>query len=221
MNQISRFIPLLSLTLIIVLTGCSVFPGARVLVGEDVSAEGQTLIGASEFVMVDKSDNTDPALAAAADRIEAADPNMDIVEIRRNPDDDVFEVFSLLILPDANEDQLGFVQGVQRAMELTWQGTFDFSQGTRLLRINLLSPLAVPTIDKGLSFAGQVVVVSEITRDEAIIYMANRPNDVNDFVDLIAEGTLSYDQPQDFVLYEGTPNHPVPMMNLLMSQATQ
>jgi hypothetical protein len=55
-------------------------------------------------------------------------------------------------------------------------------------------------------------VNSEIERGEAINYLTGT-RDLNDFLDLIVEGKLQYENPQDGELYLGEPNHPLFMLD--------
>ena len=70
----------------ILVAGCSKLPGLRVLTGQDAqnaSSSGQT-VQSLNLVMADKSGGADSSLTAAADRIEAADDMVDIIEIRKD-----------------------------------------------------------------------------------------------------------------------------------------
>jgi hypothetical protein len=55
-------------------------------------------------------------------------------------------------------------------------------------------------------------VNSEIERGEAISYLSGA-RDLNDFLDLIVEGKLQYENPQNGELYVGEPNHPLFMLD--------
>ena len=94
----------LALTLVFA-AGCSVFPGLRVLTGEDVTGTNAEITQMSEIVMADKTGATDPSLMAAADRIEAASPFVDIIEIRKDEADDAFVVNMLFQQPADSEGQ--------------------------------------------------------------------------------------------------------------------
>jgi hypothetical protein len=208
------------LSLVVLLAaGCSVFPGLRVLNGEDPSTidSGDPTVELSDLVMADKTGSTDPSLMLAADRIESASGNVDIIEIRKDETDDVF-VTNMLFNPpaDANgQSQEGLVSlytAIQRAMELTWQGTMDDSQGISALRISFIQPQGIPTLDHGgTSFVGIVLLNAQIERSDAIRYLAG-PRSLSDFLDLIANGTLQYESPQTTQLYQGQPNHPLFML---------
>ena len=70
---------------LLVASGCSALPGLRVLSGQDsTDALADQVVELSDMVMADKSGTTDPSLLAAADRIEQASGNVDIIEIRQD-----------------------------------------------------------------------------------------------------------------------------------------
>jgi hypothetical protein len=204
-----RRLPLLVPLLALFMAGCSVFPGARVLFGQDdAAAIAAESVDQAELVMADKGGNTNPSLTAAADRIEAANSRaVDIIEIRNDEDTATFEVAMLLNIPQDATDQEQFT-AIRRAFELTWQGTLRESQGDERIRIQLLSPLTIPTLDNRTSFAGQVIAVSEILRADAVAYLSQRPLTDQDFANLLSQERLSFDQPEQFELYQGVPNHP-------------
>lgn len=207
--------------LVVAVTGCSVFPGLRVLTGsEDANDTLLTseIVELSDLVMADKTGSTDPSLMAAADRIENAATNVDIIEIRRVDAEDTFVVNMLFIPPqDANtQTQQGAVAlytSIQRAIELSWQGTMRESEGLGALRVSLIFPREIPTLDNsGLSFIGLIQAHTEIERADAVAYLAG-PRRLADFLDLIANGTLEYIAPEGGELYEGQPNHPMFILN--------
>lgn len=199
--------------------GCSALPGLRVLSGEQTAdTAAQQLVENSEFVMADKSGNTDPALSAAADRIEAASGTLDIIEIRKDLNADVFGVYVLLAPSDPNATQADQTNELRRAIELTWQGTLNQSEGSDIIKIVILQPAQFATIDNGPSFLGIVAANVEISRVDALAYLTQRPNTINDFVNLVADGKMTFDQPQSLEVYEGQPNHPVFMLAQLTAQ---
>jgi hypothetical protein len=207
---------LLTFALVFV-AGCSALPGLRVLTGEDTGPDaGVQNVEVIDLVMADKTGATDPSLMAAANRIEAASTNVDIIEIRKNDVDDAL-VVNLLFQPpaDANfQSQAGLISyytSIQRAIELTWQGTLGESEGAGLLQVNFIAPQDIATLDSGRSYIGFVMLNSQIERQAAIGYLSGTHN-LNDFLDLIAGGTLLYEQPQTTQLYEGQPNHPLFMI---------
>ncbi len=221
MPNLRRLLSLSPLLLIFV-AGCSVFPGARVLFGqEDAAAVAAESVDQIELVMADKGGNTNPSLAATADRIEAANSRaVDIIEIRNDEETSTFEVAMLLNIPQDATDQQQF-SAIRRAFELTWQGTLRESQGGERIRIQLLSPLTIPTLDNRTSFAGQVIAVSEILRADAVAYLSQRPLTDQDFQNLLSQDRLSFDQPEQFELYNGTPNHPSFLLQEFEQAATQ
>lgn len=208
---------LLALALVLV-TGCSALPGLRVLTGQG-EAENEALraLELVDLVMADKTGATDPSLIAAADRIEAATNGVDIIEIRRSLSEDAL-VVNMLFMPAGEPDmessagQVDFYTAIQRAIELTWRGTVAESEGSSLLRVNFITPWNIATLDSGPGFAGVVFLQSEIERLDALSYLQG-PRDLYDFFDLIAEGTLLYENPEGGVLYNGEPNHPLFLLN--------
>jgi len=201
--------------------GCSALPGLRVLTGED-SAEVLTdqVVELSEMVMADKSGTTDPSLLAAADRVEAASGAIDIIEIRQDTSADLFSVY--LLFQPQSQDAQGQNEELRRAVELTWQGMIQPSQGSDLLSIKFLAPQLVPTLDQGTSFIGFEIATFDIARSDAVAYLAGRPNTMADFADLIAQGRMAYNQPQQGQeqFYAGQPNHPVFMLAQMEAELT-
>jgi hypothetical protein len=201
--------------------GCSVFPGLRVLTGEQTAGTNAEVAQIAELVMADKTGATDPSLMAAADRIEAASPYVDIIEIRKDETNNTF-VVNMLFQPPAESNgqtqaaMLSLYTAIQRAMELTWQGTLRESEGTGAIQVNFIVPQGIPTLDAGTSFIGFVMVTSEIERFAAIDYLSGSRN-LNDFLDLIVNGTLLYENPQGSELYMGQPNHPLFMLGAAAS----
>lgn len=125
----------------------------------------------------------------------------------------------LLLPPNANASQVEQVNAERRAIELTWQGIMGLSEGSDLLRITVLYPAELPTIDNGLSFVGIIGADVEISRSDALAYLAARPTSVQGFLDLMVAGTLSYSQPEQMELYQGSPNHPVFMLAAIAAAA--
>jgi hypothetical protein len=198
-------------------SGCSALPGLRVLSGETSSEVlADQVVELSDMVMADKSGTTDPSLLAAADRVEAAALDVDIIEVRRDLGDDTFSVY-LLFQPQATDAQ-GQDEALRRAVELTWQGMMQASTGADVLSVKILQPQPVPTLDKGTSFVGFVAATFDIARSDAVAYLAHRPNTISDFINLIADGRLTFDQPQDAQFYDGHPNHPVFMLAQMEAQ---
>ncbi|HUN05762.1 MAG TPA: hypothetical protein PLQ56_04155 [Aggregatilineales bacterium] len=218
---IFRRLPLLLPLLLVLLAGCSVFPGARVLLGQDdTAAVAAESVDQAELVMADKGGNTNPSLAAAADRIEAANSRaVDIIELKNNEETSTFEVSMLLEIPQGSTNQQQFTI-IRRALELTWQGTLRESQGDERIRIQLLSPLVIPTLDGRLSFAGEVIATSEILRAEAVAYLGQRPLTDQDFSNLVAEIPSIFVVPEQQEIYQGTPNHPSFLLQEFEAQIT-
>lgn len=206
---------ILLVVLVLFVSACSVFPGLRVLTGQSgQEAQVDRTIQALDLVMADKTGISDPSLIAAADRIEAASGNVDIIEIRHDFNERIFTI-NLLFRPPQTDNtvqgQVARLDALRRAVELSWQGTMRESEGADLLRITLLAPQTVTTLDHGSSFIGVVIAEAEIERGAAANYLAG-PRSLNNFFDLIAQGILSYTNPEQVVLYEGQPNHPMFML---------
>lgn len=198
--------------------GCSALPGLRVLAGQDTGEAAENrLVETTELVMANKAGNTDPALNAAADRIEtAAGGSVDIVEIRNDLNARTFEVFALY-LPDSGQTQAESVNRQRRVFELIWRGVMQQSVGARAINVSLMLPSQVETLDKGSSFVGFIVATATIARDQALLYLDSGAPSLNNFVNLVTEGTLVYDQPASPELYQGIPNHPVFMISQLLA----
>lgn len=201
--------------LVILLAGCGSLPGLRVLTGQEGDeASVNRSVEALDLVMADKTGATDPALTAAADRIEAANASVDIIEIRQNLDDRLFSVNLLFRPPNTDnslQGQAAQLDALRRAIELTWQGTMRASEGADLISVRLLNPQGIATLDNGLSFVGVVLADAQIERAAAANYLAGTRS-LNTFFDLIAQGTLVYETPDELQLYEGQPNHPLFML---------
>ncbi|HLU12181.1 MAG TPA: hypothetical protein VK003_21065 [Oceanobacillus sp.] len=197
---------------LLLVSGCSSLPGLRVLTGqEDQQSIADRTVESLDLVMADKTGSTDPALIAAADRIEAANRNVDIIEIRNDPDSRVFSITMLLLLPppeNTMEGQIAFLDGLRRAFELSWQGTMRESEGADVLRITMLAVDRITTLDNGPSYFGAVQADGEIERGAAASYLAGERS-LSAFYDLIVNGTLSLESPNEFILYDGQPNHPM------------
>ena len=200
----------------LVLAGCESLPGLQVLLGRDPQAAGAVnqSVAALDLVMADKTGTTDPTLFAAADRIEAASGDVDIIEIRKDDENRLFNVALLFRPPESDgsqQGQLAQLDSLRRAIELTWQGTMLDSEGADLLRVRLMEPASITTLDNGQSFVGIVTADTEIERGAAAAYLAGTRS-ISTFFDLIAQGTLSYERPQQTELYTGQPNHPLFML---------
>ena len=87
------------------------------------------------------------------------------------------------------------------------------SQNLSALRITFIAPQAISTLDhSGTSFVGFILLNAQIERADAIKYLSG-PRTLSDFLDLIANGTMSYESPQQTELYQGQPNHPLFMLS--------
>jgi hypothetical protein len=221
MKTHARFYGLWAIILVLV-AGCSSLPGLRVLSGQDsADALAERALETSELVMADKSGTTDPSMLIAADRIEAANSgNVDIIEIRQDLSKSVLNVYLLFTINNPNATDQDQSNAIKRAVELTWQGVRDISRSSTVIRINFMRPVPVPTLNSGVSFAGQISGVFEISRAEALAYLGRRPNNFADFINLIAQGKLNYQPPDQSQpqYYEGTPNHTMFMLSALEAQ---
>jgi hypothetical protein len=192
------------------MTGCSVFPGLRVLTGEAEAASGNRAVSELDLVMADKTGATDPSLIAAADRIEAASLYGDVIEIRENPAENSFDVSLMLWVQPAQtqEEQLQQYDEIRKIQEYTWLALLPQSEDVGQIRITFIAPLFVNTIDNGESFLGRVVLRSVIDRADAADYLT-RDRNLMTFSDMIVSGRMSMDSPQTATYYEGQPNHPL------------
>jgi hypothetical protein len=208
---------LLSLLLVIFGASCSSLPGLRVLTGQDAADPAALGIENTELVMADKSGNTDPALIAAADRIELAmDSAIDIIELRKDLTLDVFDVYMLIDLPqDATQAQVTDL--LRRTVEVTWQGTLEQSQGADFVRVFIMFPGLISSIDEGPIPVGEVVFQAQIAREDIITFFRGQ-HTLQDFSDLIVDGKLNWGAPDEQTLYNGTPNHPVFLLRQLFGQ---
>lgn len=202
----------------ILVSGCSSLPGLRVLTGENPEEAGPTVdasVEALDLVMADKTGTIDVGVSAAADRIETANDMLDIIEIRKDEENRVFVVNMLFNPPNydvnTNEGQIAQLEATRRAFEVTWQGMMAESEGTDLIDVRLLFPQTITTLDHGRSFVGYVIAEGIIERSEAASYLAGARN-LSSFYDMVINGTLNYQRASDFILYEGTPNHPMFML---------
>lgn len=204
------------LFLVLLITGCTSLPGLRVLTGQDAEETvADRTVESLDLVMADKTGSTDPSLIAAADRIEAASPNVDVIEIRQDLENRVFNINMLFIPPQVEntlEGQIALYDALRRSIELSWQGTMRESEGSDVLRVTMMAPQSVTTLDNGASFIGIVVADAEIERGAAASYLAGERS-LTAFFDMIAQGTLSYENPNELILYEGQPNHPMFMLS--------
>lgn len=196
-------------------SGCSVFPGLRVLTGEDAAAvQPDEAVENLDLVMADKSGDTDPSLIAIADRIEAANSFVDVVEIRKDTDARMFVVNMLYFPPQAantTQGQREQLDTLRRSIELAWVATLPESTGTDILRVTLLGAGQIETLDNGPSFVGVVDSNVEIDRTDAVTYLQGQRS-LQSFANLVAQGTIRYERPTELEFYTGSPNHPLFVM---------
>lgn len=200
----------------ILAAGCSSLPGLRVLSGQQPDETfSDTTVQTLDLVMADKSGDAEMGLTAAANRIEAADSMIDIIEVRKDPETRVFSVSMLFNPPQADtstlDGQIAQYEALRRAFEVTWQGMMPVSEGTDTIEIHLLGAGNIATLDHGESFVGYLVAQGIIERAAAATYLAGARN-LNNFVDMVVNGTLDYQTTNQFVPYQGTPNHPMFML---------
>jgi hypothetical protein len=201
--------------------GCSVFPGLKVLSGQDTGEAAENrLVESSDLVMANKAGTTDPVLSGAADRIElASGSSIDIIEIRNDLNTHEFKVYALMIPPDSSATQQEALNQFRRAIELTWRGIMQQSIGAETLTVELLFPGRVSTLDKGPSYLGVIGATATISRPDALVYLNASPS-LQNFVNLILDNKMAYDVPSDQELYSGTPNHPVFMLSSAASTSS-
>lgn len=214
--------------LVVFLTGCSSLPGLRVLSGQDTAeAEQQRIAGTIDLVMADKTRSVNSSMIAAANRVEAAAGNVDIIQIRQDLLEDVFYVYMILRTegdPSSNvlREQLAFYDSLRRAIELTWQGTLKESERSDILRIEIIQPAIVSSLNEGPVYLGIKQLVVQIAREDAVAYLS-RPHNLDDFVALITSGTMSWGPPDSTAssIYGvqpavEAPNHPTFMFPTLL-----
>jgi hypothetical protein len=207
--------------------GCSRMEGLRVLTGQN--AQNSTTVSdqaveALDLVMADKTGATDPGLMAAADRIEAADNMIDIIEVRKDAEQRVFLINMLFAPPQSDmstqQGQIDQLEALRRAFEITWQGMMQQSEGTDTINVRMIYPQSLSTLDHGRSVVGFVIAEGTIERAAAASYLAGARN-LSNFYDMIVNGTLTYQRPTDFVMYQGTPNHPMFMLAAAVAATAQ
>src|SRR5215207_1974234 len=184
--------------LALMVAGCSSLPGLRVLSGEDADENTTArVVEELDLVMADKTGATDPSLLSAADRIEQATGNVDIIEIRPDAEADSFVITMLYIppnVPDTLEGQVMLADAERRAMELSWQGVLQQSEGEDEIAVRMVYPLPITTLEGGPSFAGQVINDARISREDAAAYLTGERN-LQTFYTLILDGKLTYGAP--------------------------
>ena len=184
-------------------SGCSQLPGLRVLTGQtEEGVSGDLTVSALDLVMADKSGAADPGISAAANRIEAADTMIDIIEVRKDTEGRVFTVNMLFNPPQVDgstlEGQIAQLEALRRAFEVTWQGMMPESEGTDRIDVRLLYPQSIATLDHGQSFIGYLIAQASIDRAEAAAYLAGARN-LNNFYDMVINGALEYQTPDQFI----------------------
>lgn len=214
-SSAQRLFSLLILLAVGVIAGCSSLPGLRVLTGEDgEETVSDRAVQSVTWVMADKTSRTDPAYIAAADRIEAANPFIDIIEIRSTVNDSNQSVFAVTLLynPPRTENsaqgQAQNLENARRMFEVIWQGVMRESASSQLIEVTTYAPSQIVTLDNGLSYAGVQVEYTSIDRSLAQSYLAS-PRSLDSFFNLIVANDLIYETPEAFTLYEGEPNHPM------------
>lgn len=202
---------LLTVISAIAVSGCTVFPGLRVLTGETTaSSQAERTVQNIDLAMGDKSGNTNSSLLNAAYRIEAADNLVDIIEIREDAETHIFDVTMLFLALPQNtpQGQRDWADALRQAVELTWRAVLPESENSDLLRITFVSPAEINTLDNGPSFVGIVDRSFEIDRLDAVNYLQGSRS-LETFLDLLAEGKMRDMQPDALEFYTGTPNHPM------------
>jgi hypothetical protein len=196
----------------LLISGCSAFPGLRVLTGQQDAATAPE-IAPLELVMADKAGTTDPALLLIGDRIEAANRFVDVIEIMENSATSMFDITMIYFPPQPAQTQQGARESfdlLRRTNEIVWQAVLSQSIDVDVLRITLLLPNEVNTLDNGAGFVGIIGPRFQIERIEAVDYLRGQRT-LQSFSEMLAEGRLLY-TPLDrttFEVYRGTPNHPM------------
>jgi len=202
---------LLGVIAALAVSGCTVFPGLRVLTGETTaSSQAERTVQNIDLVMGDKSGNTDSSLLNAANRIEAADNLVDIIEIREDAEAHIFDVTMMFLASPQNtaQGQRDWADALRQAVELTWRAVLPESEDSDLLRITFVAPAEINTLDNGPSFIGIIDRSFEIDRLDAVNYLQGARS-LETFMDLLAEGKLRNLEPDAVEFYSGTPNHPM------------
>ncbi len=207
--------PVLIMLAVLVSVGCSSLPGLRVLTGEDgQETVADRAVQSTTWVMADKTSRTDPLLIAAADRIEAANPFIDIIEIRPTLNRSNQSVFAVTLLynpprtDNSAQEQVQSLENARRMFEVVWQGVMSESAGSQIIEVTTYAPSQIVTLDNGLSYAGIQLEYTSIDRSLAQSYLAS-PRSLDSFFNLIVGNDLTYDTPDTITLYEGDPNHPM------------
>jgi hypothetical protein len=190
------------------ITGCSVFPGLRVITGQQDSIEPQQTIESIDLVMADKTGGTDPALLLVGDRIEAALRSVDVIELSEDTQGD-FRVEMIVDFSGIQTRRDEF-ELYRRASEVTWRAVLAQNiNNLRAIDVTLLGAIGIDTLDNGPSFTAVRLLTLSIDRGDAANYMSLPNTSIQSFQNLIADGTLRIDQPEQSEFYSGTPNHPM------------
>jgi hypothetical protein len=195
----------------LLVSGCSVFPGLRVLTGQQDVTEASRSVESLDMVMADKSGGTDPLLLLIGDRIEAANPYVDVIEVRSDPATHIFTLSMIYVPPQtANTAQGAREQNdlIRRTVEIAWQAALAENDDADTFRVMFLFPNEIATLDNGPSFIGVMGPNFQIERSDAAAYLSGQPS-LQAFGGLLADGTLIYNQPEAVELYAGSPNHPM------------
>lgn len=146
--------------------------------------------------MGDKTAGMQPAWYAAADQIEAALSDVDVVDVHLDGDTLVAALIVRADDPDA----------VRAAIEQAWRALLDASDAA-VVRVERLDPRLVSTLDRGTSIIAFIAATAEIDRAAARDYLA-QARSMTTFLDAVAAGTIRYAAFDMTRLYSGTPNHP-------------
>lgn len=195
----------------LLVSGCSVFPGLRVLTGQQDAAEAARSVESLDLVMADKSGGTDPLLLLIGDRIEAANPYVDVIEVRSDPATHIFTLSMIYMPPQSADTAQGAREQndlLRRTVEIAWQAALAENDDADIFRVTFLYPNAVDTLDNGPSFIGIIGPNFQIQRADAATYLSGQRS-LQAFGGLLADGTMIYSQPEAVELYAGSPNHPM------------
>lgn len=202
---------LLILAAALAISGCSVFPGLRVITGQQDAIEPQRTVESIDLVMADKTGGTDPSVLLIGDRIEAALQSVDVIEVREtNPG--TFDV-EMIFNTSGIQSQRDLFEALRRASEVTWRAVLAQNiNELQTIQVTFLAPMAIDTLDNGPSFLGQRLLSLDIDRADAAAYLSIPQTSLQTFQDLIVDGKLRIDEPTSAEFYQGDPNHPMFMM---------
>ncbi len=206
--MVPRRLLVVFLSAALAISGCSVFPGLRVLTGEQDALEPQRTVESIDLVMADKTGGTDPSILLLGDRIESALRTVDVIEVR-DIGDGAFDI-EMIFDVSGVQSQRDLIDQLRRASEVTWRAVLAQNiNDLETIQVTFLAPLAIETLDNGPSFLGQRLLSFDIDRADAAAYLSISQTSLQTFQDLIVDGKLRVDEPTSAEFYQGSPNHPM------------